>query len=149
MNKSWTSDHLAYLKKHYPTGKLKDIQFHLKKTRPAIYRMAGLLGLKRTVILHLDSWTAKEDDALTELFPFTKNTEVANILGKTVSSIRNRSNILGLKKANRYWTKEQEDYVLTYYNHFLISELVINVNKSKWAVINKYRELTNKKAKST
>ena len=88
------------------------------------------------------TWTPEEDVLFKKLFPKIENELLAKQLDKTVSSIRNKANKMNLKKADNYWEIGQEKYVMENYGKIPISDMMKYLNKTKWAVINKYRELS-------
>lgn len=47
-------------------------------------------------------WKEYEDQAMRALYPNTSNAQLAVLLDRSVSSIKNRSNILGIKKSETY-----------------------------------------------
>lgn len=52
-------------------------------------------------------WTPQADAWLRELYPDRSNREIAHLLGRTASAIKNRSVILGLKKSPEYLEREK------------------------------------------
>lgn len=98
-----------------------------------------------------DNWSEKQLTTLKELYPATDDENIAKTLKKTVRSVRSKAFKLRLKKSNWYWQKTQEDWLNKNYPVLSFDELIDAFNKkfgiikTKWAYINKYRELKNKK----
>ena len=101
-------------------------------------------------------WSKKKLTRLKNLYPATPNDTIAEILSKefeptTVSAIRNAAIRYKLKKTNRYWDKPEEKYLLVNWQVMSPEEIAVQLKrrfkfeKTKWAVINKYRELTGKR----
>ncbi len=90
-------------------------------------------------------WTEQEIKILKKHFPKKDNEEIAGLLNKSVRAIRNKAFILRLKKSDRYWGKPEQDFVLKNYMVMSAEEIGEKLKKTKWAVINKYRELTGKR----
>jgi hypothetical protein len=92
-----------------------------------------------------DEWSDKEVALLKKHFPVKDTEEVSKIIGRSVRAIRSKAFSLSLEKSNRYWTKEQEKLILKKYYKLGADELSRKIGKTKWAVINKFRELTGKR----
>lgn len=73
---------------------------------------------------------------------------IFNCSERTIRSARTRYN---LKKADHYWDKPWENYVINNWETLSPVELSdglkrkFKITKTNWAVINKYRELTGKR----
>lgn len=90
-------------------------------------------------------WTEKQIETLKKLYPTTDNEAVAKKVGKSVRAVRSQAVRLRLKKSTRYWDKPQEDWLLKNWDVLSVKELGEKLGKTKWAIINKYRELTGKR----
>lgn len=86
-------------------------------------------------------WTEKQIATLKKLYPTTDNETVAQKVGKSVRAVRSQAVRLRLKKSTRYWDKPEEDYVLENWPVLSAEEIAADLGKTKWAIINKYREL--------
>lgn len=82
-----------------------------------------------------------------ELFPITRNKELAEMFGVTESTIRMWGSKLGLKKENWKWTKKQEQYILENWEKRTSENIAKELKRTEWSVINKYRELTGLRGK--
>jgi hypothetical protein len=98
-----------------------------------------------------DSWTEKQLKDLEKLYPMTDNDVIAEKISKTVRAVRSKAVLLRLKKSNRYWQMVHEKWLLK--NYPVLSTLEIadafekkfGLIKTRWAIINKYRELAGKR----
>lgn len=92
-------------------------------------------------------WTKERVKKLKALFPVTDNEEIAAILGSnvTVSAVRNAATRLGLTKQSRYWTPEDIAHLQKHWADSSAEKIAEELGKTRWAVINKYRELLSKK----
>lgn len=72
---------------------------------------------------------------------FFDNAILSEIFGKAESTLRVRATRRNLKKHNVSWSKTEDDYVLRHYKQVPVKEMVKELNRTKWAIINRYREL--------
>lgn len=71
--------------------------------------------------------------------------EVAEMLGLKYSTLRTMAQRAGFKRQNRYWRPADITYLRKHYNaDKTIVEIAEHLGKTKWAVINKMRELRQK-----
>lgn len=89
-------------------------------------------------------WTPEKIKDLKKYFPTKDNQEIAETLGTTVRAVRSMAFRLGLKKVQRYWTYGQEQFLLKNWEKMTAVKIGEELNKTRWAVINKYRILTGK-----
>lgn len=143
----WTAEEIKYLKKNYTPGNIAAIEKKLNKTKSAISGKAYSLSLTGS----RENWTAEMISLLKKLYPKTENTIVAEKIGVTVDAVRSKAVLLKIKKSDRYWDKPWEDLILKNWDVMSPEELItelknkFKVEKTKWAIINKYRELTGKR----
>ena len=90
-------------------------------------------------------WSDAQIKTLKKLYPTTDNAVVATSVEKSEKAVRSKAQALKLKKSERYWDKPQEDFVLKNYAVMSAKEIGVKLKKTKWAVINKFRELTGKR----
>lgn len=76
-----------------------------------------------------------------KLFPVTPNVDLSKKYDVTESTIRMWAAKLKLRKKSWGWTKEEEQYLLKSYPNLMAIELAKTLKRSRWSVINKYREL--------
>lgn len=76
-----------------------------------------------------------------DVYPFFDNAILSEIFGKAESTLRVRATRRNLKKHNVSWSKTEDDYVLRHYKQVPVKEMVKELNRTKWAIINRYREL--------
>lgn len=94
-------------------------------------------------------WSDK-DALLTAMYPTIDNAVIAEKIGATVSALRSRATKLKLKKTLRYWSDEDNAWLLANYNATGIGLLELMNHfptRTKWAIINQYRELTGARKK--
>jgi hypothetical protein len=92
-----------------------------------------------------DAWTSEEIKLLKKHYPVKDNDTVAALVGKSVRAIRAKAQVLKVKKSTRYWDKPDEDYLIKNWPVMSAVEIGQKLAKTKWAIINKYRELTGKR----
>lgn len=97
------------------------------------------------------TWTPAKIALLKQWFPAHDNEVVAEKIGETVDAVRRGAQYYKVKKSGRYWDKPWEDFIVKNWAVMTVDELAIDlkskfkVDKTKWAIINKYRELTGKR----
>lgn len=84
-------------------------------------------------------WLPHEIILLKTLYLGTDNQALAKILNKSVSAIRGQATRLRLKK--EIWPPEQEKYLKDNWYELTAAQIAKNLNKTRWAVINKYRHM--------
>ena len=141
-NKTWTPEHLEFLFNNFKNGDLQGIATYTGKSIAAINKKASDLGLKRWARTYQGAWSIDEDAQLKKLFPKQDNEKIAELLNKTASAVRSRATILKLKKSKHYWKTGQEKYVMENYGNLSIYEMITYLKKTRWAIINKHRELS-------
>lgn len=141
--KFWTPDKLEELKKEYATS--DNLQLLADKfgcTIKALQTQASKHGFVKN---HIGQWSKDELEYLRKNFAKTSNEELSDHLQKSESAIRTYAQKLKLKKANNYWKPKQEVYLMENYGNLPIAEIQKHLGKTKWGVINKYRELKGKR----
>lgn len=93
-----------------------------------------------------DTWSKKQIAQLEKLYPTTGNEVIAAKIGKTIRAVRSKAMVLKLKKEARYWALKDEKFLLKNWAVLSPEELAEKLSKTKWAVINKYRELKGLRA---
>lgn len=109
---------------------------------------------KRKTKPYPSAWPDGAIAVLKKHYPTKDNDEVAALTGKSVSAVRNMAGKLRLKKSTRYWDKPWEKFVIKNYPvmndveiaHGLLKKF--GAAKTKWAIINKYRELMGLRQKN-
>lgn len=80
------------------------------------------------------------------LYPNYTDSEIAKKLGVHRGSVATIAKQLGLKKPNpRAWKKKEINDLLKYYEYGIAFAMNKLPNRSKWAIVNKYRELKGKR----
>lgn len=90
-------------------------------------------------------WPKEKVAMLKKLYPKHDNEEVAKQMGVSVSALRNAAQRFKVKKSDRYWDKPDHDFLLKNWPVMSAEEIGKELKKTRWAVINKYRELTGKR----
>lgn len=80
-------------------------------------------------------------------FPVTENRILAKKYKVAESTIRVWGSKMKLKKESWVWVRSHENYVLKYYNKKKSADIAKKLNRTRWAVINKYRELSGLRKK--
>lgn len=86
------------------------------------------------------TWTTENIAKLKKLYPIKDNATVATELGTTERSIRSAAIKFNVKKSNRYWPKKDITTLLKDWPISTAEETATNLGRTRWAVINKYRE---------
>lgn len=100
---------------------------------------------------HKLNWAPEKLELLKKLYPTTHNEEVAKAVGKPVNTMRSMAFKLKLKKNNRYWQMAHEKFIVKQWPVMTPDEIAAamfkkyGVEKTRWAIINKYRELMGKR----
>lgn len=101
---------------------------------------------RKPTIRNVESdWTEAQEKQLKKLYPTTNNDVLAKMLNRTESAIRAKATKMRLKKADRFWDKSEEDFILKNVTVMSYPEIAKKLKRTKWAVINKYRELIGKR----
>jgi hypothetical protein len=80
-----------------------------------------------------------------KLFPVTENAALAEKYKVAESTIRLWGARLKLNKKMWLWSRNDENYILKHYGKDrTINEIAETLGRSRWSVINKYREIANK-----
>lgn len=84
-----------------------------------------------------------------KIFPISENKELALKYNVAESTIRMWAAKLKVKKKGCGWTRQDENYILTYYGgkKYSILQIAEKLGRTRWAIINKYRELSGFRAK--
>lgn len=89
-----------------------------------------------------NSWTDAELAFVKENFPTKDINYISDHLKKSHSAIRGIAYKLGLKRKNRRWTIDQENYLLKNADVLTYIKIAEHLGKTRSSVINKYRQLT-------
>lgn len=87
------------------------------------------------------TWTKENIALFKKSYPVKDNTTVAAELGITVRAVRCAATKFNVKKSNHYWSKKDIDFMKKNWSSLSADEIGIKLKRTKWAVINKYREL--------
>ena len=108
--------------------------------------------MKRKKVRHYGPWSWTEEDIklLKELYPFGKTGQIAERLGRPLTTVRQKAYDLGMKtKIYNFWTDKQIGQLKKYYAKSSIAALAKRFKRSKGSVRIKAVQLGLKKAKAT
>lgn len=106
---AWTRSELRMLKEFYGTRTDEDLEVCLLRPQEEIRRQAEAMCLQKDKRFHkaitaerqrMPRWTDAEVRRLREIYPDRPNLDVARALGRTVASVANKANQLGLRKSS-------------------------------------------------
>lgn len=77
-----------------------------------------------------------------KLFPVTENSALAEKYGVKESTVRMWGSRLKLLKKSWQWSRHDENFILQNYGtgRYTVDEMAEKIGRSKWSIINKYRE---------
>jgi len=107
-----------------------------------------LTGLILTKKVNMD-FKSIDQKEFKHLFPVTDNGELAEKYKVKESTIRLWGSKLKLNKKIWLWSRHDENFVLKNYGtgRYTIEEIAKKIGRSKWSIINKYREASGKRKK--
>lgn len=88
----------------------------------------------------IETWPPEKVRLLKKLYPTSKNADAAKMLGVTVSALRNAAVRFGVSKKG--WTDKDIAFIKANYTTLTYDQMADRLGKTRWAVINKARELT-------
>jgi len=88
-----------------------------------------------------DSWSDFDEKLLHFSYPKVSNYIISERLNRSVAAIRAKAVTMGLVKENRRWSEKDEKFVLSNWEALSPVEIGKHLGRTKWAVINKFREL--------
>lgn len=94
-------------------------------------------------------WTKEKDSLLRRLYPTAHLGSLAARLGVTLSAVKNRANVLGLKRQvnkNHPWTERQIAYLTKHYADTPIEVLIVKTKHNQKSIWNKARALGLRKS---
>lgn len=109
-SRRWTRAEHELLKRVYGTRSATALEIRLGRPRDDIEAVALRLCLRKdrrfavraSVVTRVPRWTDRDVARLEELYPALENLEVARAIGRSVKSVANKANQLGLKKRKRW-----------------------------------------------
>lgn len=85
-----------------------------------------------------------------KLFPVTDNADLSEKYKVAESTIRLWGAKLKLNKKMWLWSRNDENYILKHYGKdHSIADIAKMLGRSRWGVINKFREISNKRKKKS
>lgn len=138
-NKKWNEAAIAELRKLYPVSTPGKLARHFNTTPAAIVAAASKNKIKSS-----RAWSATDKALLTRIYPTHDNADIAATLGISERAVRSAATSFGLKKSARYWSIEDCKWLIDHWGApgYGFPEIQAHfANKTKWAIINKYRSL--------
>ena len=109
---SWTQKEDQIIAEKYPKGGCKEVAMILNRTKGAIRRRAGILG----VYYENDFWTKDEDEIIINYYKSEGKKVSKRLIGRTEKACVSRAIALGIaNKKNSDWTKEEDEILIKYY----------------------------------
>lgn len=116
----WTEEEEQLLREHYPNcSEVKEIMYLFpKRTEQSVKRKADRIRKEEGIELNTTyKWNKEDTDFLIKNCNFYTNEELAELIGKTKSSIINRLNETGTKRSKEYRSKAQTAENNHFYGH--------------------------------
>ena len=92
----WTSSEDRYLTENYGEKRAEDIASYLGRSVGAVYGRVMFLGIQKGRGWHPRRYTPTEDDYLRKHYATRPVREIAQALGRSYSSVKNRAKVLGV-----------------------------------------------------
>lgn len=87
----------------------------------------------------VQGWTPERIRLLKKIYPATDNETAARQLKVSVSALCNAATRFGVKKQG--WSEKDISVLKAHYNTLTYQQIADKIGKTKWAVINKARDL--------
>jgi hypothetical protein len=137
----WTEPEVAQLIELYPTNSNQDLAVKFGRPVWGITGKARGLGLKknyaggyrRQSCMNPVPWSGNEEELLGILFPSTPNEEIAEILGRSLGAVCNKSRKLGLRKME-LWTASEDELLKALYRTLSYEQLAKQLGRSRSSV---------------
>lgn len=94
----WSAEDIAYLKEHYGTKTAREIAEDLDRTIPTVRTLAGKFGLTKKRKHTEHPWTDDDEKLLRANYHRKTAREIAEMLGRTASSVSGKARMIGLMK---------------------------------------------------
>jgi len=92
--KRWTKDEEVFLVNNYENMKLVDIGIKLNRTKYSISEKARIMNVNK-----MDNWNNSDIAFVALNYPTIENHEIATAIGRTISSIQNMAQRIGIPKS--------------------------------------------------
>lgn len=113
--RKWTQDEIGVLKEHYPTKGSKYCSELLGRSRNAVKKTAGFLGIDTCINRQ---WSKKEDETLQQCYVKYGAEYCVGLLDRTCGAIYERVKILGLAGTIIRWSRQEVDTLKKYYPNY-------------------------------
>lgn len=89
-------------------------------------------AIKKEPTKHIDKWTATEIEQLKELYKQGRSQkEIAEILNKSIGSIRNKASRLNIANRNNEYSDYEKEYILKNYGVIPLKEIAEHLKREK------------------
>jgi hypothetical protein len=140
--KPWTVKEIQFLKKFYPTKGGKYVADKLERTLSAVYRQAQKLGQKSVKYHHSGYYSPREIIFLKKNYPLKGSKYVAEKLGRSPSSIKDKARKLRVeRKSLLKWSKEEIEYLRKWYYKKHPLKIARHLRRTTPAVVTRARML--------
>ena len=137
----WTEAEVARLKELYPKTAKRDLAVSFGRPIWGIIGKARALGLKkdyagsyrRQSCINPVLWSGREEELLRTLFPSTPNEEIAEVLGRSLGAVCNKSRKLGLR-IMAIWTESEDRLLKELYQTLSYEQLAKQLGRSRSSV---------------
>jgi hypothetical protein len=138
----WTDKESLFLRKYYPTKGSKYVADALGRTRSSIYTHARKLGLDGRGNLPYRPYSPQEIIFIKKYYPLEGSKYVAQKLGRTPSSIKDKARKLRVeRKSLLQWSAEEIEYLKKWYKKKRPSEIARHLKRTTPAIVTRARML--------
>lgn len=129
----WWPEEQKFLKAYYFSLGASEVARILQRTVWAVNQRAHRIGLSRTQKKR--PWSQKDDRQLICLIDIKPMSEIAELLGRTNSSLTRRASLLGIQsRRGKAWSKREERLLAQLYPSQTIRELSRRLGRTEGAI---------------
>ena len=143
----WSAKEIKLLKKLYPTENTQNIANKLGRPSKYIRHKASRTGLKKVGVAPARFWSRQEETLLRKMYPDNSVSGIANQLGRTVPTVKEKAYSLGLRRANPIWSKKELTLLRKRYPSRTAQQIAEQVGRSVQATKVRIHRLGLKKRK--
>ncbi len=141
----WWPEEEKFLKTYYFSLGANEVARILQRTVWAVNQRAHRIGLSRTQKKR--PWSRKDDRQLIRLIDIKPMSEIAELLGRTNSSVTRRVSLLGIQShRGRAWSEREESLLVQLYSSQTIRELSRRFGRTEGAIRGRVFRLGLKKS---
>ncbi|MGV8131674.1 MAG: hypothetical protein ACP5N7_06265 [Candidatus Pacearchaeota archaeon] len=142
MNKRtlWKSDEEQFLKDNYTTMSLQEIAEYIGRSKKAVNKHAGLLGLTTTnpdYERYNTKWTKQQLNYLKQHYSSETNEQLSSKLGHTIVAIQTKAQALKLTANHKKWTKNELKLLEKLYTVYTVNDLEQQLQRPKSSIVRK------------